>query len=319
MHIIRYGIMGTAQIATRFVAAVRDSEGGEVVALASREEDKARLRAQELGISRVYGNYEALLEDPEVDVIYVPSINAMHYDHAKRALEKGKSVLCEKPLTLSSRETAELFHLAESQGIFLMEAQKCVFLPVTQALKELVRRGTLGTIRHLEYNIAIPHVGFQWFYEKKAGGGLLQGNGTYLLSHAMELLEEEMEDGQALATLGNTGVDLQCTLQFRTASGVLIRGFMTTLTEGASYMRITGDQGMVEIPNFWKAREALVLLKGKEAHTLSFPVDHEMVYEVNHVNACLRQGKVKSEVMSPEKSIRIAEIVERLIAGFSPE
>lgn len=319
MQIIRYGIMGTAQIATRFVAAVRDSEGGEVVALASREEDKALQRAKELGISRVYGSYEALLEDPEVDVIYVPSINAMHYNHAKMALEKGKAVLCEKPMTLSARETAELFHLAEHRGVFLMEAQKCVFLPVTQAVKELVGRGTLGTVRHLEYNIAIPHVGFQWFYEKKAGGGLLQGNGTYLLSHAMELLEEELEDSQALATLGDTGVDLQCTLQFRTASGVLIRGFMTTLTEGNSYMRITGDQGMVEIPDFWKAREAKVQLREKESDTLSFPVDHEMVYEVNHVNACLRQGKVRSEVMSPERSMRIAEIVETLITSFSPE
>ena len=129
---IRYGIVSTASIVPRFVAGVQASQTGEVVAIASRSLSKAQEVATTLGIPKAYGSYEELYADPTVDVIYVATYNKGHYPVAKAALFAGKHVLVEKPFALTLDEAEELFAIAKEKKRFLMEAQKAVFLPITQ-------------------------------------------------------------------------------------------------------------------------------------------------------------------------------------------
>ncbi|WP_313126372.1 Gfo/Idh/MocA family protein, partial [Proteiniclasticum ruminis] len=119
MKKIRYGVMGTGRIVDRFVSAVRTSSEGEIYAICSRTEESARRKASELHITTWYGSYEELVEDPEVDVVYVPTINFMHREHALLALRHGKHVVVEKPMTLSRKDTEELFEEAEKRGRFI--------------------------------------------------------------------------------------------------------------------------------------------------------------------------------------------------------
>ena len=121
---IRYGILSTSSIAPRFIAGVRAAGGAEVVALSSRTLEKAQEKAQQWQIPTAYGNHTELLKDPQVDVVYISTVNAQHYPWAKAAVEHGKHVVCEKPCTTSASQTRELFQLAKGKGLFFMEQYK---------------------------------------------------------------------------------------------------------------------------------------------------------------------------------------------------
>ncbi|MFH5836336.1 Gfo/Idh/MocA family protein [Proteiniclasticum sp. C24MP] len=313
---IKYGIMGTARIIDRFVGAVRASEMGEVRALASRSLEKARERADGLGINTAYGSYEELVKDPDIDVIYVPTINHAHKENAMLALENGKHVLVEKPMTLSEKDTRELFDFARKKNLFIMEAQKSLFLPVTNEVKRILENDEIGKVHLFEYSISIPEVGFRWFYDKKSGGGALYGSGNYILAHAMNLTEEKLTSATGHATLSDEGVDLQCAFVLKSQGGVLIEGKITTMVQSDSILRIFGEKGKIEIHDFWKAREATVEIYGEPVRTISHPVEFEMVYEVDHVNECLVKGLHESPVMKSHYSIESAKITDDLWTEF---
>lgn len=316
MRKIRYGIMGTARIIDRFVGAVRASDFGEVHALASRSLEKARERGRELSIDQVYGGYEELVKDPEIDVVYVPTINHAHKENAMLALHAGKNVLVEKPMTLSGKDTRDLFELAEKKNLFIMEAQKSVFLPITEEVKSILAGGELGKVHQYEYSISIPEVGFSWFYDRKSGGGVLYGSGNYIFAHVMNLTEERLMASRGLATLSEEGVDLQCSFVLKTESGALVDGKITTMVQADSVLRIFGEKGRVEVRDFWKAREATVEIYGEGIRILSHPVHFEMVYEVNHVNECIIEGWTESPVMKKAYSVESADITDALWRGF---
>ncbi|MGB4589399.1 MAG: Gfo/Idh/MocA family oxidoreductase [Clostridiaceae bacterium] len=316
MKKVRYGILGTARIIDRFVAAVKYSDFGEVSAIASRDLGKARLSAEKLSIGKYYGSYEELYNDQTIDVIYVPTINHMHYTNAKDALLHGKHVVLEKPMTLTQKEAEELFVLAKEKGLFLMEAQKSVFLPVTLETEKLICSGVLGQVHLIDYTISVPNVDFKWFYDKNSGGGALLGSGSYILSHARKLLQEEFVSYDGVATIGETGIDTQCIFNLKSASGVLVSGRITTLVKAESEARIYGEKGMILIKDFWKARTMSIKLYDGEERILDFPVDYEMIYEVNHINDCIRNGLLNSPIMDSETSIATAGIIENLINSF---
>ena len=316
MDKVRFGILGTARIIDRFVGAVKNSDFGEVSAIASRDLEKARLRGDKLSIGKYYGSYEELLEDETIDVVYVPTINHMHFANARDALLQGKHVVLEKPMTLNRKDTEELFILAKEKGLFLMEAQKSVFLPVTLEAEKFARSGVIGKVHLADYTISVPNVDFKWFYDKSSGGGALLGSGSYIISHARKVLQEEFVSSHGMATIGETGIDTQCSLSLKTASGVLVSGRITTLVNAESEARIYGEKGMLIIRDFWKARSMTLKLYDGEERTLDFPVEYEMVYEVNHINACIRNGLLTSPIMDRETSVATAEIVENLLHSF---
>jgi predicted dehydrogenase len=150
MRKIRYGIISTAQIVPRFVAGVAASEAGEVRAIASRTLGKAEKMAAELAIPKAYGSYEAVCQDEEIDIVYVATYNQGHYEAAKLALQHHKHVLVEKPFTLKLTQAQELFDLAAKNRCFLMEAQKAVFLPITQMVKSALQQNKIGKIQWLQ-------------------------------------------------------------------------------------------------------------------------------------------------------------------------
>lgn len=317
MEKVRFGILGTARIIDRFVGAVKNSDFGEVSAIASRDLEKARLRADELSIDKYYGSYEELLSDDMIDVVYIPTINHMHYANATDALLHGKHVALEKPMTLNKKDTEAIFKLAKEKELFLMEAQKSVFLPVTLEAEKLIHSGVIGKVHLADYTISVPNVGFKWFYDKSSGGGALLGSGSYIISHARKLLQEEFVSTQGMATIGETRIDTQCTLNLKTASGVLVSGRITTLVKAESEAKIYGEKGMLIIKDFWKARSMTIKLYEEEKdQVLEYPVEYEMVYEVNHIIDCIKKGLLNSPVMDRKTSITTAEIIEKLAESF---
>ena len=311
MEPIRYGILSTSSIAPRFIAAVRDAAAGEICALSSRSLQKAQEKAAEWGIPKAYGSHGELLEDPQINTVYISNVNAQHEPWARAALEHGKHVVCEKPCTMSSAATRALFALAREKGLFLMEAQKMLFLPAVETVRNRIAAGDLGTIHMAEFRHSFSPAYNNWMFDPALGGGTLPASGIYVTSLLLWLLGP-IRSCTGVRSLADTGVECQYIFSGEMESGALFSAANSTramLQDGA---RLYGDKGWVDLPNYWKARKAIFHLEGREPETVEFPCEHEMVYEAKHIWECRRQGLLTSPIMTEELSVAAMEALEQI-------
>lgn len=313
MKKINYGILSTAQIVPRFVNGVKRSRLGNVTAIASRNLEKAQSLAEALDIQKAYGSYHELFVDEEVDIIYIATYNKGHYEAAKAALEHNKHVLLEKPFTLKAHEAKELFKLAKKRNLFIMEAQKSVFLPITQLIKKTITEGKIGEIKWIESVTSYTNIErISWFHQLEAGGGTLHGSGSYPLQYIQYLLDDTIEEYHGTATIPAEKSDTQCNLILKTNQGTLASIFITVDLDLPSQMTIYGSKGRIEIPYFWKTKEATVIYNDGKTKHLSANFDNEFVFEVDHVNQCLIVDAIQSPVMTKDLTVSTVKIVERL-------
>lgn len=307
---LRFGILSTSSIAPRFIAAVREAGVGEIVALSSRTVEKATEKAALWEIPRAYGSHEELLSDTDVEIVYISNVNAAHYIWAKKALEAGKHVLCEKPCTTSSAQTRELFRLAREKNRFFMETQKMLFLPAVLALKERIGRGDLGDICMADLNHSFAASYNNWMFDPEAGGGPLLSSGIYALELMIWLFGGIREISGKASKLEN-GVEYQYILTGETDSGVQFCAKNSTRGVLDKVCRIYGTKGYAELPEYWKARKVVFHIDGKE-EVLEFPCEHELVYEVRHIAECLEKGLLTSPVVTEELSVAGIEAIETI-------
>jgi D-xylose 1-dehydrogenase (NADP+, D-xylono-1,5-lactone-forming) len=249
---LRLGILSTARIAERVVRGARGADGVELAAVGSRDRARADAYAAEHGIPRAHGSYEALLADPEVDAVYIPLPNALHVPWSIRALEAGKHVLCEKPLSRRPEDVDAAFDAAQRAGRLLMEAFMWRFHPATDQLTRLVAEGTVGNLRVVRACFGFDIVGrdenVRWSGELE--GGALMDVGCYCVS-ALRLLcgEPERVSGEAVA--GGAGVDARFAGVLRFAGdvlGVFDCGMDVTPLYG---IEVVGDRGLLRSSDPW--------------------------------------------------------------------
>ena len=313
---LKYGIISASSIAPRFIAAVREAGAGEIYAISSRTQEKANQKAAEWNIPIAYGSYTELLCDENVNVVYISSVNSEHYSMAKAALEKGKHVVCEKPCTISSVQTKELFDIAEKRGLFLMEAQKMLFLPVIKQVLEAARAGEIGEIKLIEFNHSFSAGYNNWLFEPSLGGGTLLSSGIYAIQFLLYLCGGIREVGGSFTCeegLAENGY----TLCGKTESGVLFTIKNSTSVVLDNCAKIFGTDGSIVIPDFWKARRAVIHINGRDDKTVCCPVEHELVYEAEHIKDCLAGGVTESPVVTREISVGAIEVIERIKALWS--
>lgn len=298
-----FGILSTSSIAPRFIAAVRDAQAGEVIALSSRTLEKAKEKAALWNIETAYGSHEELLADPRVNVVYISTVNSAHYTWAKAAIAQGKHVICEKPCTTDFAKTKELFDLAGEKGVFLMEAQKMLFLPAILALRESMENGELGTVYMAQFNHSFPASYNNWMLDAAAGGGPLLSSGIYAVELLLWLFGGFKTIRGSRSVLDN-GVEWQYVISGEMENGVLFSLANSTRAILDNTARIFGTNGWVEIPEYWKSRKLTYHLKNGQTKTLEFPCEHELVYEVQHICQCLDRGLLNSPVVTPELSAR---------------
>ena len=191
----RWGILGAADIARRqLIPALRASTRGELVAVASRNAEKARAYAQELGIPVSYGSYEELLADSSLDIIYIPLPNHLHVEWAKKAVAAGKHVLCEKPLALSVADVEELIALRKSTGKLIGEAYAMFHQPRLQSLKQQMEKAKFGSLESVQGSFYMTNTDPQNIrnaYDYTQGGGALWDVGVYPISVGRWMFGEE--------------------------------------------------------------------------------------------------------------------------------
>lgn len=298
---LRYGILSTSSIAPRFIAAVRQANAGEIIALSSRNLAKAREKAELWQIDTAYGSHEALLQDKRINIVYISCINAAHYTWAKAALAHGKHVVCEKPCTTAADQTRELFALAREKGLFLMEAEKMLFLPAVESLRSHIAAGDLGDITMVQLNHSFPDTYNNWMFDP-ASGGPLYSSGIY----AVQLLQWLFGPLNPINATGNfleNGVAWQYILTGSTQSGILFTAKNSTRGILDNTAKIFGTKGWAELPEYWKARKLVLHLAGQESKQEEYPCAHELTYEARHIQNCLRLGLLTSPVVTEKISV----------------
>lgn len=307
-----YGILSTSSIAPRFIAAVRACGKGRIVALSSRTQEKAREKAAEWDIPKAYGSHEELLRDETVNIVYISNVNTAHYPWAKAALLAGKHVICEKPCTTTQAQTKELYALAGERGLFFMEAQKMLFLPAVLEAKDRLKG--LGQVTMVELSHSFPAAYNGWMFDKEAGGGPLLSSGIYAVQ-LISWLFGTITDIRGTASKLDSGIEWQYILTGETERGVLFSAKNSTRAKLDNTCRIFGENGFIELPDYWKARKVMVHLGGK-TETLEFPCEHELVYEAAHIADCVERGLKTSPVITPEISLAGIRAIEQVKAGW---
>ncbi len=302
MKQLNFGILSTSSIAPRFIAALREAGVGKIIALSSRTLEKAKEKAVQWGIPTAYGSHMELLEDPHVNIVYISTVNAQHYPWAKAALEHGKHVICEKPCTTTAENTRSLFALAKEKGLFLMEAEKMLFLPAILEVKRRIAAGELGTIHmaELAHSFAATYNG--WMFDAAAGGGPLLSSGIYAV-HLLTWLLSPITEIHGQRTAGEDGVERQYILTGHLEDGTLFSIKNSTLSMLDNTARFYGTRGWVEIPEYWKARKVTFHFPEKEPEVLEFPCAHELIYEVFHIAECFEKGLLTSPVVTEALSV----------------
>jgi D-xylose 1-dehydrogenase (NADP+, D-xylono-1,5-lactone-forming) len=252
---VRLGVLSTARINRPVIAAARASERVELVAVASRDQARADAYAEEHGIERAHGSYEALLADPDVDAVYISLPNSLHIEWSIRALEAGKHVLCEKPLDRRPERVEEAFDVAERAGRVLMEGFMWRHHPQTRLLEEIIRSGRIGEPRVVLTRFSFPlddpeNVRMR---PELDGGGLMDV-GCYCISAARFVAgEPELVFGRQV--VGPTGVDVRFlgTLQF---PGNVFAHFLCGMdVPFSSRLEVVGSDASAVVADPWLCRD----------------------------------------------------------------
>jgi xylose dehydrogenase (NAD/NADP) len=257
---LRWGVISSAQIGLNSVIpAIQQSTNGRVVCLGTPRISGIRARAEKLGIPRLYDNYAAVLDDPEVEAVYIPLPNSKHREWTLRAAERGKHVLCEKPLGVTAAECREMIESCHRHGVLLMEAFMYRFHPQQAAVREILASGRLGTVQMVRgaftfrLNLADTR---NIRLSRELWGGALMDVGCYCLNAARHYFNAEPVSGLASARIPpDLGVDttLHALLEFEAGVAPFVVSFEMA---GQPQVEIVGDRGRLEIPNCFITGEA---------------------------------------------------------------
>jgi predicted dehydrogenase len=250
---LRWGLLGTARINRALIEPIRSSKNSILSAVASRSYDKATEYANTWGIPRFHSTYEALLSDPEIDVIYNSLPNGLHAEWSIKAMQMGKHVLCEKPLTTSSHDMDVVITAAKNSGMVITEAFMYRHHPQTLLIKQMVDNGEIGNLQLIRgsfcyTNIRSPDVRF----DPSMGGGSLWDVGCYPIGYARYITGKEPIEVFGHQITGPSGVDILYAGQLLFPGGVITQFECSFITPFKVLMEITGDKGRIIIPEPYK-------------------------------------------------------------------
>jgi predicted dehydrogenase len=294
---IRWGVLSTANIGRAAVnPAIQASSNGTLVAVASRDGERARAFAQAGGIPRSHGSYEALLEDDEVDAIYIPLPNSMHLEWSRRAAERGKHVLCEKPLGLNAAECIEMDAVAQVNGVVLMEAFMYRFHPRIDRVIRIVRDGGIGKLEAIRSAFTfrlMRNDNIRWSAE--LGGGALMDVGCYCVNVSRTITGEEPVEAVAWAEWADTGVDAKLSGMLRFASGVIAQFDCGMTMERRELVEVAGTDGYLSLDSAFlpgKGDVGIEVRRGRDDATAeTVPGADEYTRMVEHFADCALSGR----------------------------
>ncbi|TFC05535.1 Gfo/Idh/MocA family oxidoreductase [Cryobacterium adonitolivorans] len=315
---LRWGILATGGIAHQFAGDLVKN-GFTVQAVGSRSQASADAFAAEFGIPTAHPSYEALVADPEVDIIYVSTPHPFHAANATLALEAGKHVLIEKPITLNAAEARALVALAASKNLLVLEAMWTRFLPHMARIREILASGTLGDVHSLiaDHTQDLPDDPTHRINSLALGGGALLDLGIYPVSFASALFGPP-ETILASATFKDTGVDAQIATIFRYPGGQIASLISASDTKGPNTASILGTEGRIDIGEVWYSPTSFRVYNGAnevvEAYETAAFVGRGMHYQATEAERLVAAGLITSELLTTTESVQIMETLDAIRA-----
>ena len=312
---IRWGILGPGGIAAAFAHDVARHTRGQVVAVGSRSRDRAERFAAEWEVPRAHASYEGLVDDPQVDVVYVASPHSEHLEHALLAIEAGKHVLVEKAFTRSAAQAERVLDAAAAAGVFAMEAMWTRFLPHVGALHEVIARGEIGEVvgviadhgqnmRH--------HPPTHRLHSPDLAGGALLDLGVYPVSFAHDLLGVP-DRIRALGSLTPTGVDGQVSIALGFGDSAQASLHTTLWARTATTAVVFGSAGRIELAtDFYRPTTFVVVRDDGARWTFSEPVEDGLQYEAAEAARCVAEGRTESPRMSWQGTLDVMRTMDEV-------
>ena len=315
------GILGPGNIANRVAKGVLCSQKANLYAVASRNIDKAKKFADKYGANTYYGNYEEMLKDTNVDLVYICTPNTFHYEQIKLCLSHGKHVICEKPMVKNEAQVRELFELARKQGCFLMEAEKTMFTPLNKKVKEMIEEGVIGklhTIRAQYCSEGLDGLPEDHWVLGEEFGGCTYDIGVYPVCVSHFFAGANMKEFQVEAVRNpeyncDFGMDADIFYENGIYGCVRANWFYQAKDKGKAVL--VGDKGYFEIPAYWKGNKAY-LHKDGAIEEIEVEMESDFEGEITHAIECIEDGLVESPILGEEMSVEIIRVVEAVQKEF---
>ncbi len=306
---IRWAILGAGRIANAFAKDFPLMQNAELVAVASSDKERAINFAKQYHIPKSL-RYDELYNSDDVDAVYIATTHNFHFEQALACLQSGKAVLCEKPITVSDTEFKKLMMVSKEKNIFLMEALWTYFLPAVKKAKQWLDEGRIGKLKVIQADFAVPmekNMEGRMYNPNLAGGSLLD-LGIYPI--AMSYFFTNKAPGKIVASgaMTKTGVDERLGMIFQYGD-ITATLFTSLITRMKNKFRLFGEEGYIEIPDFWRAYSARIY--GSEYNLLETYDDgrtsHGFIFEMQHANDMILAGKIESPVIAHSRSNDVQE------------
>ena len=292
--VLHWGLLSTARINRALIKPLRASKRNQLLAVASRTQSSADAYTREWNIPRAHGSYEALLADPEIHVIYNPLPNHLHAEWTIKAVEAGKHVLCEKPLTLSLDEVDAVQAAARKQGCVVAEAFMYRHHPQTLRVQELVKAGALGTLKLIRgsFTYVLSRSG-DVRLDPAMGGGSIWDVGCYPISYARTIVGKEPLEVFGWQVNGPTGIDETFVGQMRFADEVHAQFDSSFAIPFQTFMEIVGSEATLKIPKPFKPEtdEKIYLRRGDKTETIKIKGQELYIGEVEDMADAILLGR----------------------------
>ena len=303
--VLNWGLLSTARINRSLITPLRASKRNHLLAVASRSQESADAYAKEWKIPRAHGTYEALLADPEIDVIYNSLPNHLHAEWTIKAVEAGKHVLCEKPIALSVEDVDAIAAAAQKHGRVVAEAFMYRHHPQTLKVQELVKNGSIGDLKLLRGSFT-----YEMTYEGNIraspdiGGGSLWDVGCYPINYMRAVFGTEPLDVFGWQLIGPTGIDDTFIGQLRFAGDVYGQFDSSFVMPFHVYMEFVGSEGTLIIPNPYKPglNEKIFLVRDGKTETIKMKGQELYLGEVEDMTDAINLGKAPRILLADSRA-----------------
>ena len=313
---IRWGILGMGKIATRFMQSLNKSQEGYLYAGASLTAVKREQFSLNHPHILIYPTYEDLLEDPNIDAVYIATRHNDHYQWAKAALLKKKAVLCEKPATLTYTQTEDLCQLAKSNQTFFMEAMKTRFIPLVADMKKVVASGEIGEVQRIETSFCsdVDYQEGHYLFDKEQGG-VLYDVGTYNIATTLDYITSPLQKVSTQVIYKN-GVDAYDVVELVFESGKTAKLEMAIDRSKEKNMINYGSQGTMTAVPFYRPEQAIITINNQQRVIEKSYIYDDFFTEIEEVHRCLKEKIIESPRMSLQDSLDCMYVMEKIRESF---
>lgn len=312
----KWGILGAGRIAEKFCSALSFVEGAEVYAVASRDLDKAKAYAAKYNAARYYNDYNDLVNDDNIDVIYIATPHVFHYEQTMLCLQHNKAVLCEKPMSVSYQRTQEMIAAATRNKVFLMEGLWTACMPFMEKIRSLITEDTIGKLQYVsaDFGFAAPKDLDGRLYNKALGGGSILDVGVYPISLATIILGNPSVI-KSISKLSETGIDEYANIIMQYEGGETAHVISAINFNTPVEAEIIGTKGIIQIGNPWfKATGFSVRINDETLQNYSTPhLFNGFEHEITEVMHCLDNGLLESNKVPHHLSLSVSKIMDEVL------